>query len=157
MLDGALIVFGQAAIAAKPSKGALDHPAFGKNLEAGSVAFDDLKSEAPAGDQGGCPFEKFTSISSVGEDFTHPAKIEQGGKQQLGTIAILHPRTVDDNGKHEAKSVYQKVSFSSVDLFASVIATFSGLLSHFNTLAVDDRSAWGFFFPLPTLTRSLKA
>jgi len=64
---------------------------------------------------------------------------------------------VNDHGKDESEGVYQKVSFSSVDLLASVIAAFSGLLSHFNALAVDDRSAWGFFFPLATLTRSLNA
>ena len=63
---------------------------------------------------------------------------------------------MNDHGKEESEGVYQKVSFSSVDL-ASVIATFSGLLSHFNALAIDDRSAWGFFFPLATLTRSLNA
>lgn len=157
MLSLAFIIFGQTAITTKPGKGALNHPTLGQDLESRSVAFDDFEGETPAGNQGGRPFEKLAGISSIGEDFAHPAKIEQGGEQKFRAVAVLHSRAVNDNGKDETEGVYQKVSFSSVDLLASVIATFSGLLSHFNTLAVDDRSAWGFFFPPRTLTRSLNA
>ena len=157
MLSLAFIIFGQTTIATKPGKGALNHPTLWQDLEARGVAFDDLEGETPAGDQRSGPFEEFPGISSIGEDFAYPAKVEQGGEQEFRAIAVLHSSAVNDDGKDEAKSVYQKVSFSSVDLLASVIATFSGLLSHFNTLAVDDRSAWGFFFPARTLTRSLNA
>jgi len=156
-LSLAFIIFGQAAITTKPGKGTLNHPTLWQDLEARGVAFDDFEGEPPSGNQRGRPFEKLTGISSIGKDFAHPAKVEEGGKQEFRAIAVLHSSAVNDGGKDEAKSVYQKVSFSSVDLLASVIATFSGLLSHFNTLAVDDRSAWGFFFPARTLTRSLNA
>ena len=157
MLSFAFVIFGQTAITTKPGKGALYDPTLRQDFETRCVALDDFESESPARNQGGRPFQELTSISSIGEDFAHPAKVEQGGEQEFRAIAVLHSSAVNDDGKDEAKSVYQKVSFSSVDLLASVIATFSGLLSHFNTLAVDDRSAWGFFFPARTLTRSLNA
>ena len=157
MLSFAFIIFGQTAITPEPGKSALNNPTLWQDLETRSVAFDDFEGESAARNQGGRPFQEFTSISSIGEDFADPAKVEEGGEQEFRAIAVLHSRAVNDHGKDEAKGVYQKVSFSSVDLLASVIATFSGLFSHFNTLAVDDRSAWGFFFPTRTLTRSLNA
>ena len=125
MLSFAFIIFGQTAITPEPGKSALNDPTLWEDLETGCVAFDDFEREAPARNQGGGPFQEFTSISTVGKDFAHPAKVEEGGEQEFRAIAVLHSRAVNDYGKN----VYQKVSFSSVDLLASVIATLTLWLS----------------------------
>jgi hypothetical protein len=150
MTGFAFIIFGQTAIAAKPSEGAFDDPALGEDLEAGEGAFDDLEVEAATGNHGVCPRQELSGIAAVSEDPAHPAEVEQSGEQKLGSITVLQSGAVHNHRKDQSQGVDQKVSFSSVDLLASVIATFSGLLSHLDALTVDNRSSRGFFFRSPS-------
>ena len=152
MVGPAFVVFGEPTVATEPSKGALNNPTFGQDLEARVGAFDDFQLKSAPGNQVADPLQELSRIASVGKNLAHPAEAQQGGQQEFRSIAILERGTVDDDRKDQSEGIYQKVSFSSVDLLASVIATFSGLLSHFNTLAVDNRSGRGFFFPPLTRT-----
>ena len=45
----------------------------------------------------------------------------------------------------QAKGINKKVAFSSLHLLSSIKAAFSGLVSHFNALSVEDGRARGFF------------
>ena len=154
MLGFSFIILSQTPVTTQPSEGALDQPAFGQDVETGSDAFDNLDLQAALRDEPLDPVQELAGIAAVGEDLAHPAKVEQGRQEQLGALTILQGGAVDHDGENQSQSVDQEVSFSSVDLLASVVATFSGLLSHFNALAVDNRSTRGFFFALASRTPS---
>ena len=79
--------------------------------------------------------------------------------QRTGTIGDLSPR--DDDAQDEPEGVYHQMPFSPSDLLSRIITSeeaegksggwwtgepHSGVVSHFNTLRVEDRSAGVFFF-----------
>jgi hypothetical protein len=52
---------------------------------------------------------------------------------------------VDHRHQDQAPGVDKKMALSPLYLLASIKATFSGLVSHFNRLRVEDGGAGGFF------------
>ena len=157
MVGFSLIILSQPTVTPEPGEGTLDQPAFGQDFETGIDAFDDFDLQAALRDEPLDPVQELAGVAAVGEDLAHPAKVQQGREQQLGAVTILHGGAMDDYGQNQSQSVDQKVSVSSLDLLASIIATFSGLLSHLNALTVDNRSTRGFFFPLASRTPSRSA
>src|SRR4051812_36792465 len=72
-VDQALEVLGEAAVAAEPGEGALDHPAPWQQVEAGGVARppDDLELQSLA--RGGVQSD-IAMIAGIGEQVTEPGK-----------------------------------------------------------------------------------
>lgn len=157
MFGLSFIILSQPAVTTQPGERTLDQPAFGQDFETGSDAFDNFDLQPALRDEPLDPVQELARVSAIGEDLSHPAKVQQGRQQELGAVTILQGGAMHHDGENQSQSVDQEVSFSSVDLLASIIAAFSGLLSHFNALAVDNRSARGFFFPLARRTPSRSA
>ena len=150
------IVFGKPAICPQPCKSSFDNPSLSKNTEAASKPRNNLQvcSLSPEGLAN--PLNQCTRVTSVSINQTQPPKPFCFLQDQLSTIPILDVRRVDDNRQNHSKSVDQKMSFSPNHLLSSIVAAFSGLLSHFNALRVDDGRCRSFFFPLCCRTLSLK-
>jgi hypothetical protein len=117
-----LVVLAQPTIAAEPSEGSLDDPAFGQNLEAGHVvaAFDDLQD--PVTHFLG-PLDQFPGVSSIGPDQLEPRELsDQLGQHQLGPVAVLDMGGMHDDGQKQAQGVYDNVPLAPFDLLAGVVA-----------------------------------
>jgi hypothetical protein len=63
-------------------------------------------------------------------------------------LTILNGCRVNHGHQDQAKGIDKKVAFSPLHLISSIKAAFSGLVSHFNALSVEDGRARGFFLAL---------
>jgi len=151
------VVFGEPAIAVQPCESALYDPAPGKDLEPIVDSFDDFNLGHPAQTKILHPFEERARIAAISPDLAQPAKLPRPLKKKLCSIAVLQTGGMHTDTKQQSHRVYQKMSFSSHDLLARIKAALSGLASHLNALAVDNRGRGGFFFPLLIRTRSRNA
>ena len=83
-------VLGEPAVAVKPSKGSLDHPAPRQDREAGGVigALDNLDPPLPV--PGQCHCQLVTGVSAIREDMAQPRKqVADRGQQVRRSIPIL--------------------------------------------------------------------
>ena len=118
-----LEVFGETAVVADPSQGALDDPAFGKNDEAMQfVAFDNL--DGPGARLCERRRELRPLIVGVGEDAFDEgeAAARAAIEDQQSAITILQVGRVDDDVQQEAERVDENVPLAARDLLARVIA-----------------------------------
>jgi hypothetical protein len=60
-------------------------------------------------------------------------------------LTILNGCRVNHGHQDQAKGIDKKVAFSPLHLLSSIKAAFSGPVSHFNALSVEDGRARGFF------------
>jgi len=151
------IVLGEAPVGAQPGKGSLYNPAMWKHLEPGGRLLDDLNVSGLADAHLLEPFQQVARISSIGPNLSQPAEPGSLFQEQLGSVSVLYASGVNADSQNQTQGIYQKMSFSSHDLFACIKAALSGLASHLNALAVNGRSRRGFFFPLLVRTRSRRA
>src|SRR5262249_51739676 len=122
--DGPGITFevaGEAAIAAGPGEGALDHPPLGHDDEAmGIDALDDL--EGPRASLGGGCGGSGSLISRVGEDALDEGKGAPRLAQHVAqAIAILDVGGGDDDKHEEGERVDQDVALATRDLLARIV------------------------------------
>ena len=153
------IIFGEAAIIAKPAEGSFHDPALGQDFESVErMAFDHLQAQTAAWQQRLEPAaEPFASITSINPDEAQPTKGRgQLSEHQAGAIAILNVGRMHDHGQNQTQRIHQEMSLSSQDLLACIVAAHSSVVRYFNALAVEDRSGRGFFFPLWSRTASRK-
>lgn len=119
------IVLGQPPTSAQPTKGALDNPPTWQNMKAGNViaAFDDLKRPLAERPQ---PLDEFSRIAAVRPDERKAGVLSFDLlKHQLRTVTILDIRGMDNDSKDQPNRVHKNVTFSPLDLFASVISSFA--------------------------------
>jgi hypothetical protein len=156
-----LKIANQSSVAHQPPKSSFNNPAFRHNLETfrGITAFDDFEFNLAVTRKTRDILDQLSRISSVGPDPLQPSEsANQNSAQQVTrSIPILDGRLGDGDPQQESVGVYQHVSFPSNHLFARIIATYSGLASCSNALAVEDRSGRGFFLPLSERARSRNA
>lgn len=119
-------------------------------------AFDDLEAEAAPRQKRLEPLgQGIAGITAVNPDEAQPAESTAELLQhETGSIAILQVGRMDHHGQNQTHRVNQEVALSSHDLLARIVAAHSAVVSHFNALAVEDRSSRGFFFPLLSRTAS---
>lgn len=150
------IILSQTPEMNQPREGTLDNPAFGEDMEAGFVSGNDFQPGSLAAKKVAHPGHQLAGISTVGKDHAQPAKDQGFFQNQSCPVAILDPCAMNDGNKDQAKSIYQKVALAAYHLLACIIAAFSGLISHFNRLRVEDARSRGFFFPCLARTLSRK-
>jgi hypothetical protein len=103
------------------------------------------------------PTNQLAAVGGISEDHAQPTEASSFLDHQLGSLAILNGCRVDHSHEDQAQGVNQQVAFSPLYLLSSIKATFSGLVSHFNRLRVEDGRAGGFFFALFVRTFSRRA
>jgi len=99
------IVAGQAAIAAQPSKGALDDPTVGQEPEAWREFADDFQAGGATDAKFSKPLLQLAGVSSVGPDEAQPAEPQGLLEQGFGAIAILQAGGVHDHGEDQAQGI----------------------------------------------------
>ena len=140
------IVLGKAAIGAQPGECSLHDPTVREQFESTGRFLDDLNVSGLANAHRLEPFQQAAGISSIGPYLAQPAEPGRLFQEQLGSLSVLDASGVNADSQDQAQGIYQKMSFSSHDLFACIKAALSGLASHLNALAVNGRSRRGFFF-----------
>lgn len=120
-----LVVLAQSTVAPQPPEGALDDPPARQELEALQVVgtLDDLQPQLGAATERGHPREQRSSVRRVGPDEAHPGEEGVGEplKHELGAVAILDVRRVDDDSDQQPEGVDQDVTLAPVDLFARIV------------------------------------
>ncbi len=127
MLGLSFIILSQPAVTTQPGESTLDQPAFGQNFETGSDAFDNFDLQPALQDE---PLEPSPGVGRSIRRPRRPCAPSQSSArqvQELGAVTILQGGAMDHEGENQSQSVDQEVSFSFVDLLASIIAAFSGL------------------------------
>ena len=145
------VVAGKSARLHEPAQSAFDDPSLGLDLEAlggGVAAFDDVQAQTGMGGvRAQVCSERATRVACVRPELFEPRLGAQHRREHLqgsGAIGNLGPG--DDDAQNESQGVYHQMPFSPSDLLARIVASHSGVVSHLNTLRVEDRSAGGFFF-----------
>jgi len=137
--DGGLEVLGEATASAEPSKGALDHPAPGQELEAFDAGrpFDDLDRPRAAMVDGGAQLGP--SVDAVGEDAAQLGEASaQRAQQRYGAVRVLDVGLMDLTDQQEALSIGDDMALAALDALASIDATRAATFRGRSTLAVDD-------------------
>jgi len=99
--------------------------------------------------------KRSAGVACVGPELFKPRLAAQHGREHFhgtGAIRDLGPR--DDDAQDEPQGIYHQMPFSPSDLLSRIIASHSGVVSHLNTLRVEDRSAGLFFFERLSRTAS---
>jgi hypothetical protein len=151
------IIFSQTPEMNQPREGALHNPAFGKDVEAGFVSGNNLQPSSLTVKEIAHPCHQLAGISAVGKDDTQPPKVQSLFQNDSRPVAILDPRSMNDGHENQAKGIHQEVTLAAYHLLACIVAAFSGLVSHFNRLRVEDPRSRGFFFPCLARTLSRRA
>ena len=145
------VVAGESAGLHDPAEGAFDDPASGLDGEAfgsGIGAFDDVQAQAGMrGVRAQLLAERAARVACIGPELFEPRLGAQHGREHLqgsGTIGDIG--SGDDDSEDQPQGIYHQMPLSPSDLFSRIIAAHSGVVSHLNTLCVEDRSAGGFFF-----------
>ena len=134
-------VLGEPAVAVKPSKGSLDHPAPRQDREAGGVigALDNLDPPLPV--PGQCHCQLVTGVSAIREDMAQPRKqVADRGQQVRRSIPILSVGGMDLCRHQMSRRVGKDVALAAVDLLAGIIAARTPALRGLDRLAVDHAS-----------------
>ena len=123
------VVLTQASIPSKPTERAFDDPAFGQHLEPLGVvvAFDDLQDPSARLLH---PANELSRIAAVG-----PNELESRQRSvdcfqhQLGAVAILHVRRMNDDAPNQTERVDQQMPLAPLHLLAGVVAATRPLFS----------------------------
>ena len=147
------VIASEAAGLHEPAEGALDDPSFGLDGEAfgrGIGAFDDVQPQGGICGVGAQFFgERAACVTGVGPEWFEPRLAAQHRREHLqGTGAIGNPRCGHHDAKDQPQGIDHQMPFSPSNLLARIVTAHSGVVSHFNTLRVEDRSAGSFFFAL---------
>src|SRR5712691_367218 len=121
--DRRLEVLGEAAAAAEPGEGALDHPSPGQELEAFDAgrALDDLDRPWATILEGGAQLR--AAVNPVSEDVAEPGKAPaQCAQQRHGAVRILDVGLVQAHGEQEALRIGDDMAFAPLDALAGVDA-----------------------------------
>lgn len=113
----------ETSVAAGPGECALDDPALGQNRESlDIVVASDYLERAPKGLAG--PFYEFARVGCVSPDELEAGEcLAEGLENELGAVAVLDGRFVDDDGQNQAEGIDDDVAFATVDFLARIIAT----------------------------------
>lgn len=137
------VIFAQTAIPPKPGQGALDNPPSRQDVKAFlfRIALDDIENGI---EMLVYPLNELTSVGSIGPNSLEMSdeRIIELGKQQFCPIAILDTGGMNHNLKYVTDSVDENMPLSALNSFSSVIAPFTTCFRCFDTLAVDNGSAW---------------
>ena len=88
-----------------------------------------------------------TGVARIGPKHFEPRLDTQDFRQDFQrTGPIRDAGGGDHHTQHQAQRIYHQRPFSPSDLFARIVTAHSGVVSHFNTLRVEDRGTRGFFF-----------
>jgi hypothetical protein len=139
------VVLGESTVVSKPRESPLDDPALSQNAKALPEPWNNGKAGALAPKELVHPSKELTVIGGVSEDDAQAAKPSSLLDHELGSVTILNGCRVNHGHQDQAQGVNQKVAFSPLHLLSSIKAAFSGLVSHFNALRVEDGRARGFF------------
>jgi hypothetical protein len=137
--DRGLEVLGEAAAAAKPGKGAFDHPSPGQELEAFDAwrALDDLDGPGTAVGHSGAQLR--TAVDAIGEDVLPlgegPA---QAAQQKYGAVRVLDIGFMHARDEQEALGVGNDVALAPLDALAGIDAARTATFGGRHALAVDD-------------------
>lgn len=150
------VILGESTVVSKPRESSLDDPALSQNAKAVPEPGNDRKTGALAPEEFAHPGNQLAAVGGVSEDHAQPTEPSSFLDHELGSLAILKGCRVDHGHQDQAQGVNKQVAFSPLYLLSSIKATFSGLVSHFNSLRVEDGCAGGFFFAffLRTFSRS---
>ena len=134
-----------------PAGGAFDDPTPGLDGEAFGrrvAALDDVQTQGGMrGVRAQLPGERAARAACVRPELFEPGLGAQHGRQHFqGSSAIRDIGGGDEDAQNQPEGVCHQMPFSPSDLLCRIIASHSGVVSHFNTLRVEDRSAGGFFF-----------
>src|SRR5262249_52525988 len=135
----------------------LDNPALGQHMKAARDGrrflprcypdafetrppmLDDL--HIPLGQLLCCPRAEPTVVVAVGPQLPNARKpLGQALQEQYGTVTVGHVGRMYLRCQHQALSVHHQVAFTTLDLFAAIVAAlWSTNTSRFDTLTIDDR------------------
>ena len=106
----------------KPAKSSFNYPSLGQDMETGKVrAFDNLKRPAIEGFHN---VNEFSRIPAIRPDYLQFSEIvAHFFKHQFSPVSILNACGMNNNGKDKSKRINKNMTFSSLYLLASVIAT----------------------------------
>ena len=118
----ALEVARQAAVAAGPSEGSFDNPAFGEDDEVVDIgALDDL--DGPAGCIGDRLSGLWPLIAGICEDALDEWKgAARLAKNLADAVAVLNVGRMNDDAQQQAERVDEDVALEARDLLARIIA-----------------------------------
>ena len=151
------VVFGESTVMGEPGESSLDDPALSQKAKAVPEPWNDRKTGALAPEEFAHPSYELPAIGGGSKDHVQPTEPSSFLDHQLGSVAILKGCRVDHRHQDQAQGVHQKVAFSPLHFLSSIKAAFSGLVSHFNALRVEDGCAGGFFLALFARTFSQRA
>jgi len=145
MIGFDLVVFGEAVVMIEPGKGTLDDPALGQNAKSRAQFWHDLQSCALSAESFSRPTHQGPGITSIGKNHPQPAKPAGFVDDHFGPVAILDIGRLNHSHQNQSEGVDQEVALAPRHLLASIVATFSGLVSHLNRLRVKDGRRGGLF------------
>ena len=151
------VVLGESTVVSKPRESSLDDPALSQKAKAVPESWNNRKAGALTPKELVHPSNELTAIGCVSEDDAQPAEPSSLLDHELGPLTILNGCRVNHGHQDQAKGINKKVAFSPLHLLSSIKAAFSGLVSHFNALSVEDGRARGFFLALFLRTFSRRA
>ena len=115
------VVLAHPSVATDPGKGAFHDPALGQHHEANNAvaALDNVQN--PAAQKHG-PGDEFARVASIGPDALQPrVQTSELAQHQLGTVTILHIRSVHHHRQNRTERIDDDVSLAPVDLLARVV------------------------------------
>lgn len=123
------------------------------------AALYNLDSQAAIGNEVSHGNEKLLAkVSGISPNVAQPTEAQAHFLEELtGTSLIGNISRGDQDSEDESRGIHDHMPLSSHKFLSSIKATHSGVVSRFNTLRVDNRSSWGFFFPLAWRTASRNA
>src|SRR5215469_17699806 len=133
--DGSFKVFGQAAAAAEPREGALDHPSSRQQLEAFDAgrALDDLDGPSPAMRER--LDQLIATINAIGEDVVQLGEFDpQALQQRDGAVDILDIGLMNAHGEQQAVGIGNDVALASTDALSGVEAAWAAAFRGRHTL-----------------------
>src|ERR1700685_251159 len=125
----------------KPAEGSFYDPALGKHFEPfGVVATPhDFQTQLSKGLLLLDPPHQRSQVAAIGpDDLQPPEHLHQALDQSLGGVPVLHGGAGNHDGQHQAQGVHRHMALASLDLFARVVAAFSGLVRGFDRLTVNN-------------------
>ena len=166
------VVFAQAPVSPKPSKGSFDDPAVRQEFETLHVvaSFDNLQNPTA---QLLRPLDQFSRIAAIGpNEFQAGEEPHEFCEQQFGAVAVLNIRRVDHDADQEPQGVHGQVALAAFYFLPRVIAAnpfFSvvftdwlsmiaalGLASRPASLRTSSRSRSWSFCHVPSLRKQRK-
>ena len=129
----------------KSRESSLDDPALSQKAKAVPESWNNRKAGALTAKELVHPSNELTAIGCVSEDDAQPAEPSSLLDHELGPLTILNGCRVNTATRIRPRVSTRRWRFRPLHLLSSIKAAFSGLVSHFNALSVEDGRARGFF------------